>query len=149
TELQRHANRLFGYSAQRTLDLAQELYERHKLISYPRTDSRHLTKDVERTLGAIVAAIRAPYQHLLAPGTGTKPLGARFVDDARVTDHHAIIPTGAKPPSSLGEGEQRIYDLICRRLLSAYHDDHLFAVTTVITVIKTPVTMGPQAAPNP
>src|SRR6185369_11255472 len=75
TELQRHANRLFGYSAQRTLDLAQALYERHKLISYPRTDSRHLTKDIEKTLGAVVKAIEAPYQHLLAPLTGARPLG--------------------------------------------------------------------------
>ena len=93
TELQRHANRLFGFSAQKTLDTAQALYERHKLISYPRTDSRHLSQDVARTLPRVVAAIAAPYREQLAPGTGERPLGRRFVDDAKVTDHHAIIPT--------------------------------------------------------
>ncbi len=93
TELQRHANRLFGFSAQKTLDLAQALYERHKLISYPRTDSRHLSRDVAATLPRVVEAIKTPYLKLLAPGTGERALGRRFVDDAKVTDHHAIIPT--------------------------------------------------------
>src|SRR5438477_1235495 len=78
TELQRHANRLFGFSAQQTLDVAQALYERHKLISYPRTDSRHLSQDVAVTLTQIVKAIAAPYQDRLAPGTGERPLGRRF-----------------------------------------------------------------------
>ena len=93
TELQRHANRLYGFSAQKTLETAQALYESRKLISYPRTDSRHLSQDVARTLPAVVRAIEAPYQALLAPGTGERPLGRRFVDDSKVTDHHAIIPT--------------------------------------------------------
>jgi DNA topoisomerase-3 len=138
TELQRHANRLYGFSAQRTLDIAQALYERHKLISYPRTDSRHLSQDVARTLPRIVNSIAGNYQGLLAPGTGERPLSKRFVDDAKVSDHHAIIPTGASA-SSLGGDEQKIYDLICRRLLSAWHDDYIWAVTTVITL----VTSGP------
>src|SRR3984885_1118153 len=93
TELQRHANRLFGFSAQKTLDLAQALYEKHKLISYPRTDSRHLSRDVAKTLPGIVKVVSPPYRELLAPGTGERPLGRRFVDDSKVTDHHAIIPT--------------------------------------------------------
>ncbi|HYA18146.1 MAG TPA: DNA topoisomerase, partial [Bryobacteraceae bacterium] len=75
TELQRHANRLFGFSAQKTLDIAQALYEKHKLISYPRTDSRHLSRDVAETLPQIVRAIREPYREHLAPGTGERPLG--------------------------------------------------------------------------
>ena len=94
TELQRHANRLFGFSAQKTLDLAQALYERHKLISYPRTDSRHLSQDVAAHPAARRARrSTAPVPEMLAPGTGERPLGRRFVDDAKVTDHHAIIPT--------------------------------------------------------
>ena len=97
TELQRHANRLFGFTAQQTLDVAQALYERHKLISYPRTDSRHLSQDVAVTLPRIVKAIAAPYQAHLAPGSGERPLGRRFVDDAKITDHHAIIPTTTSP----------------------------------------------------
>ena len=136
TELQRHANRLFGYSAQRTLDIAQALYERHKLISYPRTDSRHLSQDVASTLGSIVEVVSPPYEKLLAPGTGERPLGRRFVDDAKVSDHHAIIPTTVSQDRvSLAPDEAKIYDLVCRRLLSCWHDDHVWSVTTVITAI--------------
>ena len=137
TELQRHANRLYGFSAQKTLDLAQLLYEKYKLISYPRTDSRHLSADVASTLPRIVRAIQAPYEALVAPGTGERPLGRRFIDDSRVTDHHAIIPTPASPErTSLPPDEAKIYDLICRRLLAAWHDDYIAAVTTVITAIR-------------
>ncbi len=135
TELQRHANRLYGFSAQKTLETAQALYESRKLISYPRTDSRHLSEDVARTLPAVVRAIEPPYQALLAPGTGARPLGRRFVDDSKVTDHHAIIPT-AMHAGDLTADERKIYDLICRRLLGAWHDDHIWAVTTVITAIS-------------
>jgi DNA topoisomerase-3 len=136
TELQRHSNRLFGFSAQKTLDLAQALYERHKLISYPRTDSRHLSADVAGTLPRIVAAIEAPYREQLAPGTGERPLGRRYVDDAKVTDHHAIIPTATSPErAGLSADERRVYDLICRRLLSAWHEDYVWLVTTVITTV--------------
>src|SRR3954470_1561912 len=91
TELQRHANRLFGFSAQKTLDTAQALYERHKLISYPRTDSRHLSQDVALTLPRVVATIQTPYRDRLAAGAGERALGRRYVDDAKITDHHAII----------------------------------------------------------
>jgi DNA topoisomerase-3 len=101
TELQRHANRLFGFSAQKTLDLAQTLYERYKLVSYPRTDSRHLSQDVAATLPQIVKAIEALYREHLAPGTGERRLGRRFIDDAKVTDHHAIIPTVTSAASAL------------------------------------------------
>ncbi len=139
TELQRHANRLFGFSAQKTLDTTQALYERHKLISYPRTDSRHLSQDVAGTLLDVVQTIAESYREHLAPGTGERPLGGRFVDDSKVTDHHAIIPTTTCPQrASLTSEEQKIYDLICRRLLSAWHEDHIWQVTTVITAIRHP-----------
>ncbi len=136
TELQRHANRLFGYSAKRTLEIAQSLYETKKLLSYPRTDSRHLSQSVADELPKIVGAIQDPYREWLAPGTGERPLDRRYVDDARVTDHHAIIPTPKSPARmTLGTDEQRIYDLVCRRLLSAWHEDHLYSTTTVITEV--------------
>jgi DNA topoisomerase-3 len=135
TELQRDANRLYGMSAQRTLDLAQALYERRKLLSYPRTDSRKLSRAVAETLPEVVRAIAGPYRGEMAAGTGARPLGRRFVDDADVTDHHAIIPTVTVPPAGLSEDEQRIYDLVCRRLLSAWHDDYVFAVTKVVTAV--------------
>jgi DNA topoisomerase-3 len=135
TELQRHANRLYGMSAQRTLDVAQSLYEKHKLISYPRTDSRHLSVAIAETLPGVVAAVEGPYRGLLAEGTGRRPLGRRFVDDAKVGDHHAILPTATPAPEGLSAEERRIYDLVCRRLLEAWHEDHVYAVTTVITVV--------------
>ncbi len=139
TELQRHANRLYGFSAQRTLELAQALYERHKLISYPRTDSRHLSRDIAATLPRVVDAVAGNYTELLAPGTGERPLGARFVDDTKVSDHHAIIPTGVSPErTTLEADERKIFDLICRRLLSAWHEDHIWSVTTVITLVSSP-----------
>ena len=118
TELQRHANRLWGWSAKKTLAVAQKLYEQRKLLSYPRTDSRHLTRDVAGTLPGVVRAIETPYQGMLAPGTGTRPLGRRFVDDAKVGDHHAIIPTDVSAQGlALDADERRLYDLVCRRLL--------------------------------
>ena len=143
TELQRHANRLYGFSAKKTLGVAQTLYEQKKLISYPRTDSRHLSTDVAATLSEIVKAIQRPYAEKLAPGTGERPLSRRFVDDSKVTDHHAIIPTTTSlDVSALADDERKIYDLICRRLLSAWHDDHIWSVTTVITAISNPPPSG-------
>ena len=137
TELQRHANRLYGFSAKRTLELAQALYEKHKLLTYPRTDSRYLSTDVAATLDEVVSAVAEPYQAVIAPGTGKRPLGRRFVDDAKVSDHHAIIPTTVRSKLSGGD-EAKIYDMVRRRLLSAWQKDHLLAVTSVITSITSP-----------
>lgn len=138
TELQRHANRLFGLSAKRTLEVAQELYEKHKLLSYPRTDSRHLTGDAETTLAAVTQAIAGRYGDAVAPAMGAvplPPLGRRFVDDAKVTDHHAIIPTDAACRLRPQTDAFKVYDLVCRRLLQAWHDDHVTAVTNVTTSV--------------
>ena len=73
------------------LELAQVLYEKHKLISYPRTDCRYLSNAIAATLGAVVEAIKAPYEDALASATGTRKLGKRFVDDSKIGDHHAIM----------------------------------------------------------
>ncbi len=136
TELQRHANRLYGFPAQKTLDLAQRLYEQKKLLSYPRSDSRHVSKDIAKTLPKIVCAISDKYRDLLSEGSGERPLGKRFVDDAKVSDHHALIPTTTRPDkTAMSQDEERIYDLVCRRLLSAWHEDHLYSTTTVISKI--------------
>ena len=143
TELQRAANRIFGWSAARTLEVAQELYESKKVLSYPRTDSRHLSKSVAETLPRIVAAISEPYREQLAPATGERPLGPRFVDDAKLSDHHAIIPTGVPPAKAGLSAEQaKLFDLVARRLLAAWHTDHVYATTTVVTAIA-------SAAPEP
>jgi DNA topoisomerase-3 len=143
TELQRHASRLYGFSASRTLELAQRLYEEHKLLSYPRTDSRHLSSDIEKELPAIVAAVAEPYRELLEPGTGERPLGKRFVDDAQVKDHHAIIPTGKRSGLAPGSDEFKVFDLVVRRLLAAYQSDHRWAVTTLRVEIRN----QPEAEP--
>ncbi len=137
TELQRHANRLYGLSAQRTLDVAQALYEKHKLLSYPRTDSRHLSSELAGTLPAIVQAIAAPYAALLAEGTGKRALSGRFVDNTKVTDHHAIVPTTVMASGrALSTDEQRVYALVCRRLLQAWHEDFVWAATSVLTYVR-------------
>ena len=136
-ELQRHANRLYGFSAKRTLELAQALYEKHKAITYPRTDSRHLSKAVASQLPTIAANVAAQYyDHLVAEGTGQRPLGNRYVDDSKVTDHHAIIPTGTGAGGVAPDSpEGRILDLVNRRLLQAWHGDYKYSSTTVITRI--------------
>ncbi len=152
TELQREANRLYGMSAKRTLEVAQELYEKHKLVTYPRTDSRHLSRDVASGLGAVVAHLQEAYAEPLrsltptTPSRLSRPLGKRFVDDARVTDHHAIIPTSK--PSSLRAGTDlhKVYDLIARRLLAAYFPDHVEALTRVLTEVSTPGRADGQAS---
>ncbi len=136
TELQRHAARLYGFSASRTLELAQRLYEEHKLLSYPRTDSRHLSTDVARTLPEIVAKVRAPYEALFVVDPALGSLGKRFVDDAEVRDHHAIIPTGKPCKLGVHSDEFKIYDLVVRRLLAAYQPDYEWAVTHVRVAVR-------------
>jgi DNA topoisomerase-3 len=150
TELQRHANRLYGLSAQRTLDVAQALYEKHKLISYPRTDSRHLSSEVAGTLSGIVHTISPPYATFLAPGTGERPLSRRFVDDSKVSDHHAIIPTHVSVDGkALSSNERKLYELVCRRLLQAWQKDFVWAATVAITEIRatSPGQEGDRAGP--
>ena len=132
TSLQRTANRRFGLSAQRTLELAQALYERHKLLTYPRTDSRHLSTDVVPELPALFAALDtgeyAPFAGKLR-AQPPKP-GRRIVDDTKVHDHHAIIPTGNLVRlEALDRDERRLFDLVVRRFLGAFFPDAEIALT--------------------
>lgn len=137
TELQRAVNRLYGLTAKQTLEVAQALYEKHKLLTYPRTDSRHLSQTVANELGPVIELISPDYSTALAPGTGERPLSRRYVDDAKVTDHHAIIPTAIAPrDKALSRDEKNVYDLVCRRLLMAWHDDYRTRVTQVVTLVK-------------
>jgi len=142
TSLQRTANRRFGFSAQRTLDLAQALYEKHKLLTYPRTDSRHLTTDVAKDLPQLFTSLaRVPeYATFAAPLCAAPPRPSkRIVDDSKVADHHAIIPTG-KPIrlDALAEDERRIVDLVVRRFLGAFYPDAEFAETEAIVRVGGP-----------
>lgn len=137
TELQRHANRLYGISAKKTLQIAQKLYEGRKLLSYPRTDSRHLSEDMADTLPKIVNNIKSPYMKLIPENIGQIPLDKRYINDKKVTDHHAIIPTPVNASKmQLTPDEKKIYDLVCRRLLMAWMDENISKVTTVITTVK-------------
>ena len=133
--LQHQAIRVLGLTAKSTLEAAQSLYERG-LITYPRTDSRHLPQDVASGLGDVVRAIAPGYGDLVADGSGERPLGKRFVDDAKVSDHHAIIPCPSTADvDALKKNERAVYDLVCRRLLAAYHEDAITATTTLVTEI--------------
>jgi DNA topoisomerase-3 len=136
TTLQRTANRLWGWTAAGTLQVAQSLYEA-KLLSYPRTDSRYLSSDVALTLPRVVSGIAGFYPGLVAPGTGQTSLGKRFVNDAKVSDHHAIIPTGTEPRSlETGTDAALLYDLVCRRLLQAWHEDLQLRRTEVLVQVS-------------
>ncbi len=121
TSLQQDANRMFGFSAKQTLDYMQHLYERHKALTYPRTDSRYLTQDIVETLPERVRACRCGSygricaQLLKSPIKGNKS----FVDDKKVSDHHAIIPTEQGVSlNSLEYGERKIYELVISRFLA-------------------------------
>ena len=121
TELQRDANKKYGYSAKQTLSLMQSLYETHKLLTYPRTDSRYITKDVVATLPERLRAIAVgPYKDAANAVLRTKPLSTKYiVNDAKVTDHHAIIPTEQYVDlNKLTREERHIYDLVVRRFLA-------------------------------
>lgn len=121
TELQRDANKKYGYSAKQTLSLMQSLYETHKLLTYPRTDSRYITRDVAATLPERLRAIAiGPYKDAASAVLRSKPIQTKYiVNDAKVTDHHAIIPTEQYVDlNKLSREERHIYDLVVRRFIA-------------------------------
>ena len=133
TSLQREANSRFGFSARTTLQLAQTLYERHKVLTYPRTDSRHLPEDtltmVKDTLGHLPEPF-APHAATILQSGWVHP-NKRIFNDAKVSDHFAIIPTGAQ--AKLSEPEQKLYDLVVRRFLAVFFPAAEYHVTTRIS----------------
>ncbi|MFD0713104.1 DNA topoisomerase III [Paenibacillus sp. GCM10027626] len=134
TELQRDANRLLGFSAKQTSNVLQRLYEQHKLVTYPRTDSRYLTSDMVDTLKERLSSVAVgPYAALARPllRSPLRP-GKRVVDDSKVTDHHAIIPTEQTVLlNALSTEERRLYDLIVRRFLSLFYGPARFDQVSV------------------
>lgn len=121
TELQRDANKIFGYSAKETLNIMQKLYEQHKVLTYPRTDSRFLSTDIVSTLPERLKACSVGEYRTLANKILMKPIKATkaFVDDSKVSDHHAIIPTeGFVNFSAFSDKERKIYDLVVKRFLA-------------------------------
>ncbi|HYF83387.1 MAG TPA: DNA topoisomerase III [Clostridia bacterium] len=134
TELQRDANKRYGYSAKQTLSIMQALYERHKILTYPRTDSRHITTDIVPTLPDRLKSIAVgPYapmaQNLLRSRINTT---SRLVDNSKVSDHHAIIPTEQPVKlSGLSTEERNIFDLVVKRFLAVLSPAYMYEQTTV------------------
>jgi len=133
TDLQREANKRFGFTADHTLNIAQKLYESH-LLTYPRTDSRHLTTDMAATLPARLNALRRTELGHIVTSIHGSVSDKRFVDDKKVTDHTAIIVTEVSPNlSSLTEDEAKIYLLVAKRMVGIFLPPARFMQTTVIT----------------
>lgn len=134
TELQRDANKIWGYSAKQTLNLMQRLYENHKVLTYPRTDSRYVTSDIVATIPERLKAVsfgeyRVAAQQIL--NTGVKA-NKNYVDNSKVSDHHAIIPTEEKGSlANLSSDEKHIYDLVVKRFLSVLLPAYEYEQTTV------------------
>ena len=136
TSLQRDANRMYGMSSKRTLDMAQSLYEKRKAITYPRTDSRYLSSDLkstfEKRLNSLHSEELDPFITLAL--ASQKDLFGRFINNHGVSDHHAMIPTGeAKEKDSWSSDEKKIYDLISRRFLGMFLEDREYIRQTIRT----------------
>ncbi|MDP9291466.1 MAG: DNA topoisomerase III [Verrucomicrobiota bacterium] len=138
TTLQREANSRFGLSARRTLQLAQALYEKHKVLTYPRTDSRYLPEDnlgqVRTVLSGFEDPSLATHARKALAKDWVKPV-KRVFNNAKVSDHHAIIPTG-KSPANLDDFEARIFDMVARRTIAVFYPAAQFEVTTRITRVE-------------
>jgi len=138
TTLQREANSRFGFPARRTLQIAQQLYERFKVLTYPRTDSRHLPEDylnmVKATMSKIDSPDLEPHARKAIDKGWIKP-SRRIFDRTKVTDHHAIIPTGV-PPKSLDEAQQKIYTMVTQRFIGIFFPPAQFETTTRITTVE-------------
>ncbi len=139
TSLQRDANTRFGFSARRTLAAAQRLYEEHKALTYPRTNSRFLPTDMIGELKGIARLVGSHREYAKAAsyvtGLDMLPL-ARVVNDAKVTDHHAIIPTNSEHRlDKMSDDDRRIYDLVTRRFLAVFHPDAVFENTRLETTV--------------
>ncbi|MFP3125517.1 DNA topoisomerase III [Ectobacillus funiculus] len=138
TELQRDANKIFGYSAKETLNIMQKLYEQHKVLTYPRTDSRYLSSDIVSTLPERLKACGVGEYRSLAQKVLKKPIKATsaFVDDRKVSDHHAIIPTeGYVNLSAFTDKERKIYDLVVKRFLAVLFPAFEYEQLTIQTKI--------------
>src|SRR5215213_3137685 len=139
TSLQRHGNTLYGFSARRTLAAAQRLYEEHKALTYPRTNSRFLTGDMVAEIKPIAELVGHNGQYKQASeyvlGLDSLPLG-RVVNDAKVQDHHAIIPTRSEHDlGRMGQDELKVYDLATKRFLAIFHPEAVYERTRVETTV--------------
>ena len=135
TTLQREANRKYGYSADKTLKLAQALYERHKLLTYPRTDSRYLPDDMAAKVQLTLRTLPEPYAAFVsAPEMNMGMHAKRFYDNSKISDHHAIVPTEKAPNlAALAPDERNVYDMVVRRLIAAHYPAYEYEAAKIIT----------------
>jgi DNA topoisomerase-3 len=141
TTLQREANNRFGFTAKRTLAAAQRLYEEHKALTYPRTNSRYLTTDMVEEIKPIAELVGSHPEYAKGAayvvGLDVLPLG-RVVNDEKVSDHHAIIPTRSEHNlEKMGSDDRRVYDMAVRRFLAVFHPEAVFENTRVETTVET------------
>ena len=137
TSLQREANGRFGFSARTTLQLAQALYEKHKVLTYPRTDARALPEDYVGPVKDVLAQlpdVYAPFANAIVKNGWVKP-NKRIFNNAKISDHFAIVPTGTLP-KTLSEAEQKIYDMVTRRFLAVFYPPAEYLITTRITRVE-------------
>jgi len=134
TELQRDANQAFGYTAKETLDIAQALYEKHKLITYPRTDSRYLSDDMKDIVSMTLNKINIePYDNWIQNIINNLKFTTRIINNKKVTDHHACIPTPRTPNlQRLNPKERNIYDLLVKRLIAVFYPNYQFETKTIL-----------------
>ncbi len=139
TSLQRDANKMLGFTADKTLKTAQSLYEKHKALTYPRTDSRYLPPDMIPRVVQTMKLLPEAYQKYI-PGAlpgGKLPVSKRTIDKTKVTDHHAIIPTAKKAdPSKFSEDERRLFDMVARRMLTAFYPWCEYDATKIVTKVE-------------
>lgn len=136
TELQRECNKKFGYSAKKTLDIAQGLYEKRKLITYPRTDSRYLSEDMKQKVRSTMKRLSETETFNSFAGSilaeGELSFSKRIIDNTKVTDHHAIIPTDVRPNlDSLTGEEKNVFLLVAARFISIFYPNYRYEVTKV------------------
>ena len=139
TELQRDCNKKFGFSAKKTLDIAQSLYEKRKMITYPRTDSRYLSDDMKGKVHNTLRRLNEleEYQSYTQPLSGNISFTKRIIDNSKVTDHHAIIPTDGKlRVDSLTEEEKKVFSLVAARFLAVFYPYYRYETTKVYAMAE-------------
>lgn len=141
TELQRDCNKKFGFSAQKTLDIAQALYEKRKMITYPRTDSRHLSDDMIPKLKTVISKLNNTNEYnsyaMSLMNMAKLPITKRIVDNSKISDHHAIIPTEVNINVSILSAEEfKVYDLIARRFLQVFYPYYVYSTTKIVTLCQ-------------
>ncbi len=137
TELQRDCNKKFGFSASKTLSIAQDLYEKRKMITYPRTDSRYLSDDMVGKIGFVLKKLNIPpYDRFVkyVLELDKLPITKRIVDNSKISDHHAIIPTGSGLNlNGLSGDELKVFDLVAKRFICVFYPSYVYSVTKIVT----------------